>query len=243
MSALLGDPHFSPRMVVFITNTEEKSILERAFDSLHIPICYQCRGKGTAPSEMLDIFGLSGAVRLITIGIMPKPLVSRLTSSLQEEILFHKRGGGIMLSLPITGMQNPVFQMLSEEAKDALKGRIEERIRKEMEEIKEQLKYVVIWVSVDAGYSDEVIDAASEAGAKGGTVRKGRQRNSERVQDHLGLSLQEERDFVLMVVPKEKKADIMTAIGKACGLCSQSHGILLSLPVDEVMGLEEQSGK
>ncbi len=51
--------------------------------------------------------------------------------------------------------------------------------------------------------------------------------------------MQEERDFVMMVVPREKKGEIMSAISTACGLTTQAHGVIISLPVDEVIGLEE----
>ena len=40
----------APRMVIFVTRVEEEKELEEIFDSMHIPICYQCRGRGTAPS-------------------------------------------------------------------------------------------------------------------------------------------------------------------------------------------------
>ncbi len=31
----------------------------------------------------------------------------------------------------------------------------------------------------------------------------------------------------------------MSAISKTCGLNSDAHGIVLSMPVDEILGLEE----
>ena len=46
--------------------------------------------------------------------------------------------------------------------------------------MQEKSGYVVIWTSVDSGFSDDVVDAARAAGAKGGTVLKGLRRTSER---------------------------------------------------------------
>lgn len=228
----------APRMVILITKDEDRKKLEALFDSLRIPVCYQCRGKGTAPSEMLDIFGLSGTTRLITVGLLPKFMVGEMVKAAEQRLSFHKRGGGIALTVPVTGLQNPVFQMLNDEAKDTLKRQIKERTEQDMAELKSHMDYVVIWVSVASGYSDEVIDAARDAGAKGGTVLRGRQRNSERMSQHLGISMQEERDFVMMVIPREKKGEIMSAISSSCGLKSEARGVIVSLPVDEVIGLE-----
>ena len=41
-----------------------------------------------------------------------------------------------------------------------------------------------------------------------------------------------------MVVPREKKGAIMSAIISACGLSTKAHGVIVSLPVDDVIGLE-----
>ena len=105
--------------------------------------------------------------------------------------------------------------------------------------MKESSEFSLIWVSVESGCSDDVIDAARSAGARGGTVMKGRRRNSERASQHFGIAIQEEQDFVMIVVPRDKKGEIMSAISQACGLRTEAHGVVLSLPVDDVMGLEE----
>ncbi len=76
-----------------------------------------------------------------------------------------------------------------------------------MAEIKRESAYAIIWVSVNSGFSDDVIDAAREAGAKGGTVMKGRRRNLAKVSQNFGLPLQDEQDFVMIVVPKAKKTE------------------------------------
>ena len=41
----------------------------------------------------------------------------------------------------------------------------------------------------------------------------------------------------MIVVPEEKKTAVMQAITASCGLNSPAHGVILSIPVDEVMGL------
>lgn len=227
----------SPRMVILITKEEDSKKLDELFGRLHMPICYQARGKGTASSEMLDIFGLGGSTRLITLGILPKFMVGELVKAAQEHFSLHRKGGGIAFTVPLTGIQHPIFRVLNDEAKEALKQKIYERTEQDMEEVKNK-DYVVVWVTVASGYSDEVIDAAQSAGAKGGTVLRGRQRNSDRISQHFGISTQEERDFVMMVVPREKKGEIMAAIGRACGLSTEAHGVILAFPVDEAFGLE-----
>lgn len=77
------------------------------------------------------------------------------------------------------------------------------------------------------------LDAAHGAGARGGTVIKGRQRSDERTRQRFGISLQEEQDFVMIVVPREEKTAVMTAINTACGLGAPAHGVVVAMPVEE----------
>ena len=101
MSVPLDGKLSAPRMIVFITRTEEDKKLEEIFDSMHIPICYQCRGQGTAPSELMDIFGLGGTARLITISFLPKFAVKELFEKTEKRFAFHQRGGGIVITLSL----------------------------------------------------------------------------------------------------------------------------------------------
>lgn len=99
-------------------------------------------------------------------------------------------------------------------------------------------EYALLLVSVAGGFSDQVIDAACGAGARGGTVIKGRRRSDEQTRQRFGISLQEEQDFVMIVVPREEKTAVMTAINTACGLGTPAHGVVVAMPVETAMGLE-----
>ena len=61
----------APRMLLAITRPEEEKKLEAIFDAVHVPILYQCRGQGTAPSELLDIFGLGAPPGSSPLGCCP----------------------------------------------------------------------------------------------------------------------------------------------------------------------------
>lgn len=222
-----SENRLAPRMVLIITSHEYRRKLEQTFQNFRIPIYYQCQGHGTAPSEMLDIFGL-----------LPKFLVRDLLDALQQRIPLHKRGGGIVLTVPITGLQRPLLQLMNDQLRETIEQKIEERVCNEMSDTQTGAGYAAIWVALSNGYSSDAIDAARSAGAMGGTILKGRRQNSERISRKLGISMQEEEEFVVIVTPREKKAAVMNAISDACGLRTDAHGIILSLPVDEVIGLE-----
>lgn len=229
---------FFPRMLLAITKLEDGARLERLLEGAEVPILYQCRGKGTAPSEMMDIFGLSGTTRLITAAFLPRQKVREVFEAMENRLAFRQKGGGIAVSVPVTGLQSHMLTLLKDEVRDKVEQRMEERTREDMAETENSMEYVVIWASVSAGYSDDVVDAARSAGAKGGTILKGRRRNSDRVSQYLGAPKQEEQDYVMIVAPKSKKRDIMAAISQSCGLNTEARGVVLSLPVDDAIGLE-----
>lgn len=229
-----GKGRLLPRMLVSVSTVEDGKKLEHLLDELDIPICYQCRGKGTAPSELMDIFGLGSPHRLVTLAILPRARVGQTLQAMARRLPYRQRGGGIAFSIPVTGMQRLLSPYIQEEAPD--NARQAERMEPDM--AKQERAYTVIWVSVSSGYSDDVVDAARSAGARGGTVIKGRRQNAEEVGERLGIAPQEEQEFVMIVVPTEKKAEVMTAINTGCGLRTEAHGVIFALPVDEVMGLE-----
>ncbi len=233
------DKGAAPRMFLCVTRLEDGEKLEEILEEMRVPVFCQCRGQGTAPSEILDIFGLGGTTRLVTMGFLPKYAVRDLFKKTRQQLYFHQRGGGIAITIPITGLQSPLFRMLNEDARTMVENKIRERIEGDMAEIHEKSGFNVIWVSVAAGYSDQVVDTARAAGAKGGTILRGRRCNSEAVSQHFGIPLQDEQDFLLIIVPRNMKKDVMTAISDACGLHTPAHGTVISLPVDEAIGLEE----
>ena len=52
-----------------------------------------------------------------------------------------------------------------------------------------------------------------------------------------GLSVQEEKEIVLILAELENKLPIMRAISEKCGMHSEAKGLVISLPIDSVMGI------
>ena len=60
------------RLLLMINRLEDRPAIDLAFAELHIPIFCQFRGQGTASTELLDICGLTGTARLITLAMLPQ---------------------------------------------------------------------------------------------------------------------------------------------------------------------------
>ena len=102
-----------------------------------------------------------------------------------------------------------------------------------------EIKYALIVAIINPGFSEEAMDAAREAGAQGGTIVHSRRIGNQEAMSFWGMSIQEEKEMLFIVTPKENKLTIMQSIGEKFGIHSEAKGIVLSLPIDSVIGMNE----
>lgn len=97
----------------------------------------------------------------------------------------------------------------------------------------------VIFCIVNSGFSDDVMDAAREFGAKGGTVIRARGTANAEAEKLFNIAIQPEKEIVMILVDSTIKKDILHALYKAVGLKTPGQGIAFSMPVESVVGLSE----
>ena len=90
---------------------------------------------------------------------------------------------------------------------------------------------------INRGFSDMVMTAARGAGARGGTILHAKGTGTHEAEKFFGITIQPEKEVVLILVPKEIRNDVMTAVSATCGLNTEGSGISFSLPVDDVLGV------
>lgn len=100
-------------------------------------------------------------------------------------------------------------------------------------------KHEVIFCIVNAGFTDEVMDAAREFGARGGTVIRARGTANAEAEKLYNIAIQPEKEIVMILVETALKNDILHALYKAVGLNTPGQGIAFTVPVESVVGLTE----
>ncbi len=100
-----------------------------------------------------------------------------------------------------------------------------------------EYKYEVIMCIVNAGYTDSVMEAARNFGARGGTVIHARGTANPEAEQKFNITVQPEKEIVMILVEREVKDDILHALYKAVGLQTAGQGIAFCMPVDDVVGL------
>lgn len=95
--------------------------------------------------------------------------------------------------------------------------------------------YSVIYTVVNSGFADDVVVAAREAGAKGGTIVHARGTGDIESAKFFGIHIEPEKEIVIILTENSLRHDIMTAIYKKAGLTTSAAGFTFSMPADEVL--------
>ena len=100
-------------------------------------------------------------------------------------------------------------------------------------------KYKCILAIVNNGFSEEAMEAARSAGARGGTILHGRGTTSkEAAEKFYNITIQPEKEIVMILAPADDTDKILKALYSAIGSSTSAQGIAFALPVDETVGLE-----
>ena len=229
----MGDNYknISYRMLLLIATPKLVDKAAGMFKEGNVPTEYIFHGQGTATSEIMDMLGLDGVDKNILMGMLPKPFADEMLKKLRKSLHLGMPNTGIAFTLILSGGSGYLIQLM-EGLEPEEKKNVAERNEGDMAD------YSLIMTIVNKGFSEEVMNAARPRGASGGTVFHSRRIGNEEAMKFWKISVQEEREVVLILAQKEDKPAIMQEIGKQCGMKSKAQGIVMSLPVDGIAGLD-----
>ena len=92
-------------------------------------------------------------------------------------------------------------------------------------------KFELVVCIVNAGYSENVMKAARSAGARGGSIVRGRGSANPESEEFFGVTIQPDKEIVLVLVSSDIKDAVLKAVYKNAGLSTEGVGIVFSLPV------------
>ncbi len=101
-------------------------------------------------------------------------------------------------------------------------------------------QHEAIFCIVNNGYSEVVMDAAKKLGARGGTIINARGTANKEAEKIFNITIQPEKEIVMILVPSALKDDILHALYKEAGLDTPGQGIAFALPVDAAVGLSNE---
>ena len=212
-------------LTIIDSKQNEKKHLKR-FHKFKVPFRVIMSGKGTASSSLLEYFGLDETEKIVILTTMPKVMSKHILKDIQTTLNIKDPGNGIAFTIPLSSSTKYIQDFYQNNNWEDF----------EMEEI---TKHLIITIT-NEGFAETVMTAAKKAGASGGNTINGRGLETEKIVKFLGLSIEPEKDIILILTDEEKKTPIMNEIVNACGLKTPGAGICFSIPVENAIGLIEE---
>lgn len=218
----------SLKAVVSIVDYRYADKVSQLYLKNSVPLNLITHGHGSATSDILDYLGIGETKKGVIVSLATSKAAKCILNKLDSEMNFDKPGTGIAFTVPLSSASNFLSSI-------CVKSEIE---NKEVDNYMYGCEYELIMTIVTKGNFNDVMDAAKSAGATGGTLIHARGLGTEEAAKFLGITIQPEKDLVMIIAPKKNKQSIMEAIVKKAGLSTDGKGISFSLPVDSAIGLK-----
>jgi len=178
--------------------------------------------KGTANNSMAEFLGLSEIRKEIIMMGANKKTARSVLEALDTKFNFDKPNHGIAF---ITA----VSEMIGSVGCKATETDIEER--------REEAMYCAITVVVEKGKAEEVIDAATAAGSRGGTIINARGSGIHETSKLFFMDIEPEKEIVLILSERKGAQAIIASIGEKLDIEKPGKGIIFVQEVSKVYGL------
>ncbi len=212
-------------MILSIVERDKGARLIKELKKMNIRVNFQTVGFGTAPTEMMDIFGLGTKDKDIVISLGAENDVKDMMANFGTTFSSHSKYGGLMIVLDISAASRVLTEILNfDNIKNTEKGN---------GTMKNEHHNNLIIISVNEGYSEDVMHSARKAGATGGTVIKGRLADIEQFSDFVNTDVDEEREILCILAPLKVSKQIMEEVNKNFGLSSAANGIVFAIPTEK----------
>lgn len=215
-------------LIVTIAERGKGAGIIRLYTGNQIYLHCQCSGRGTATSEILDILGLASTEKDVILSYGTTAAANQLLHQLDNDLRGAVSSGGIAFSIPLTALSNLVLATLV--YKTDRKG------DKTMPN-DHKAENSMILITCKPGCSQEIMETAKKAGARGGTVLRARWSGAEELEKSYGLTLSPERELLIIVVPTQIRNAVMENINAQHSLRSESEGMICSVAIDQFVRL------
>ena len=184
-------------------------------------------GKGAAKNHLLELLGLDEIKKEIILMVSEINLEDQIHEKLTEKFHLNKPNHGIAFSLPV---------------KKVLGARRCSTCSSEIKTGgKDQMGYEVVFIIVDRGFAEEVVDAAVSAGAEGGTIINARGSGVHENSMFFSMAIEPEKEIVMILIEKEKADFVIESISKTIHIDEPGKGIMISMDVSKTSGLFRSS--
>ena len=210
--------------VISVVHPLGANIMKNICEGLDLPIVLSLPCRGTATKSTLDLLGIESKDRRLFMTVASPEKTMELIQEQRKRLYIDAPGNGVTIGVPIKsvgGSKTLAFLSNGQNAKGTPTLNYD---------------YELILVIANQGATDQVMDAARSAGARGGTVVHGLGTGSKNAEKFYKVSIAAEKEVILIVSAASQKAAIMKAIIEQAGPDTKAGAIAFSLPVSELAG-------
>lgn len=170
-------------------------------------------GRGTAENSIIQLLGLGDKSKDIVYILVEEEICQNVLDKIKESTQ-NKKNFGIVFTIDINNFLRS----------GSIKNLENENLG--VEQMNDS--YEMINVIVNKGYAEDAMAAARKAGAGGGTIINARGTAKEGDAKFFGIEIVPEKEMLLILVPKDKKDEIIKAISDLPCLNKAGSGILFT---------------
>jgi len=184
--------------------------------------------QGTAQQRYMRLLALDNTEKVVCMTVLTGRKWLEVKKAMYVRLKIEAAGVGIAFVIPLSAMGGKRELMFLTEGQGYEKG---------AEQVLKGTEQELLVVIGNQGYSEQIMDAAREAGARGGTVIHARGTGQAKAEQFLGISLASEKDLILIVTLTEQKREMMQQIIRKAGPETKAGAIVFSLPVTDTAGV------
>lgn len=184
-------------------------------------------GYGTASSTTLAYLGLGETKKNVYMSVRTTEVAREVLNRLDSALELGRHGHGIAFMIEIEkGCYHKPITIAKEEQGE--------------ETMEQTTAHELILAVLNQGYTEDVMEAAREAGANGGTAIHGRGCGLAGAEKFFGITIQPEKEIIFIAAPVEQVDQIMKAIADKCGPETDAGAISFAIPLKEIRGISPE---
>ncbi|MGI6145255.1 MAG: P-II family nitrogen regulator [Clostridia bacterium] len=181
-------------------------------------------GTGTIKNRLLEFLDLYEVRKEIVLMIAEKTVADKALVELNRKFNFDKPNHGIAFSMPVKN----AYGLTS----------FQENQLKESRGVENTMnKYNIIFTVVDRGKAESVIEAANEAGSRGGTIINARGSGIHETSKLFAMDIEPEKEVVLIISEENLTQKIASSIREKMKIDEPGNGIIFIQDVNQAYGL------
>ncbi len=185
-------------------------------------------GKGTVKNRLLELLDLCDVRKEIVLMVAEKTVADKALAELSRTMKFDKPNHGVAFATAVLGFIGAV----GKEYSDNEEGNIERKNGGAASTM-----YNAIYVIVDRGKAESVIDAATEAGSRGGTIINARGSGIHETGKLFAMEIEPEKEIVLILSEEHLTEAITSSIRKNLAIDEPGNGVIFIQNVNQAYGL------